>query len=154
MADLFELTLSVGLRDGLSDQERAELCWHLGTGPEPGTLRIVTEFPLVVVDDDGVPVVENHPEPLLAGHGEAFRVGGVLHSALVREGGGWTLTSRQEIHPDGFAGLGDLLVWLAARAADRHRRPDGSVELGGIRAYEDTRARPLLVRDGSVTWPS
>ncbi|MGV9628772.1 hypothetical protein [Streptomyces sp. NPDC003487] len=108
----------------------------------------------MVVDDDGVPVVENHPEPLLAGHGEAFRAGGVPHSALVRERGGWTLTSRQEIHPAGFAGLGDLLAWLAARAADRHRRPDGSVELGGIRAYEDTRPRPLLVRDGSVTWPS
>ncbi|MEU6479336.1 hypothetical protein ABZ858_21070 [Streptomyces sp. NPDC047017] len=34
-------------------------------------------------DDDGEPVVEDHPEPLLGCHGEGFEVGGVLGSALL-----------------------------------------------------------------------
>lgn len=155
VADLFELTLALDLRDELTREEMAELRWHLGAGPEPETLRIVTEFPVVVIDDDsGEPVIENHPEPLLGAEGEAYKVGGVLDSALVRQDGAWMLTIRQEIHPDGYDCLGDLLVWLAAKAGDRHRHPDGSVEVGRIRAYEDTVPQPLLVRDGAVLWPN
>ncbi|MFD8391021.1 hypothetical protein ACFV2N_17925 [Streptomyces sp. NPDC059680] len=71
MADMFELMLTLDLRDEFSEEELAELRWHLGAGPKPETLRIVTEFPLVVEDEHGEPVIENHPEPLLASHGEA-----------------------------------------------------------------------------------
>ncbi|AOR29846.1 hypothetical protein BFF78_00995 [Streptomyces fodineus] len=158
MADMFELMLTLDLRDEFSEEELAELRWHLGAGPEPETLRIVTEFPLVVEDENGQPVIENHPEPLLGDHGEAFKVEGALVSVLLRRQetrcGAWALTSRQEIHPDGFERVGELLGWLATKADDRHRRFDGSVDLGWIRSYAERRPEPLLVRDGEVVWPS
>lgn len=65
MSDVFELAVSVDLRDELSEQELAELHWHLGIGPQPERLSIVTEFPFVVVDEAGEPVVEDEPRPLL-----------------------------------------------------------------------------------------
>ncbi|MEU4932552.1 hypothetical protein AB0G54_39680 [Streptomyces yokosukanensis] len=155
---MFELMLTLDLRDELSEEELAELRWHLGAGPKPETLRIVTEFPLVVEDEDGQPVIENYPEPLLADHSEAFKVEGALDSVLERREdaacGAWALTSRQEIHPDGFDLVGELLGWLATKADARHRRFDGSVDLGWIRSYEECQPEPLLVRDGEVVWPS
>ncbi|MGV4985717.1 hypothetical protein ACVB8X_06590 [Streptomyces sp. NRAIS4] len=66
----------------------------------------------------------------------------------------WALTSRQEIHPDGFERLGELLGWLATKAAAGHRRFDGSVDLGRIRTYEERQPEPLLIRDREVVWPS
>ncbi|MEU6479335.1 hypothetical protein ABZ858_21065 [Streptomyces sp. NPDC047017] len=42
MAGLFELLLTVDLRDEVTRQEIAELHGHLGLGPRPQTLRIVT----------------------------------------------------------------------------------------------------------------
>ncbi|MFD8394786.1 hypothetical protein ACFV2N_37760 [Streptomyces sp. NPDC059680] len=115
---MFELMLTLDLRDEFSEEELAGR-WHLGAGPKPETLRIVTEFPLVVEDEHGEPVIENHPEPLLASHGEAFKMEGALVSVLERRadtgGGAWALTSRQEVHPDGFELVGELLGWLATR---------------------------------------
>ncbi|MDA2811815.1 hypothetical protein O4J56_14325 [Nocardiopsis sp. RSe5-2] len=35
MADVFELAITVDLRDEISEEEVAELRWHLGLGPEP-----------------------------------------------------------------------------------------------------------------------
>ncbi|MFI5642960.1 hypothetical protein ACIA8H_36995 [Streptomyces goshikiensis] len=158
MADIFELMLTLDLRDELSEDDLAELRWHLGLGPRPEVLRIVTEFPFVYADDDGELVVEDHPEPLLGDHGEAFNVDGALVSVLLRRErtrfGAWALTSRQEIHPDQFDLMGVLLGWLATKAGDCHRRSDGSVDLGWIRFYESRQAEPLVVRDGVVVWPS
>lgn len=150
--------LTLDLRDELSEDELAELRWHLGLGPKPEILRIVTEFPFVDEDDDGVLVVEDHPQPLLGQHGEAFEVDGALVSVLLRRErtsfGAWALTSRQEIHPDQFALTGRLLGWLAAKADDRRRRFDGSVDLGWTRFYESRQVEPLVVREGVVIWPS
>ncbi|WAZ19028.1 hypothetical protein STRCI_000047 [Streptomyces cinnabarinus] len=158
MADIYELMLAVDLCDDVSEDELAELQWHLGLGPRPGALRIVTGFPCVVEDDHGELAVEDHPEPLLGCHGEASMVEGVLVSVLVRRQdtrrGAWAVTSRQEIHPDGFERTGELLAWLAGKAGDGHRRPDGSVEMGWTRFYEERRPEPLVVRDGVVVWPS
>ncbi|GHI04874.1 hypothetical protein [Streptomyces cellostaticus] len=158
MADIFELTLALDLSDELSVEELAELRWHLGTGRMPETLRIVTEFPVVVEGEDGEPVIEDHPEPLLGHHGEGCKVGGALVSVLLRRQatghGGWALTSRQEVHPDDFERTGELLSWLATKASDRHRRFDGSVDLGWIRFYEERQPEPLVVRDETVVWPS
>ncbi|MCW5251569.1 hypothetical protein [Streptomyces sp. SHP 1-2] len=157
MADFYELTLTLDLRDELSEGEAAELRWHLGLGPAPEVPGIVTAFPVCVEGPDGEPVAGDDPRPLLDGGGAAYRVGGALVSALCRrEGarpGGWALTSRQEIHPDAFDLVGDLLCWLAAKAADRHRRKDGGVVLGWTRFYESSSAEPLVVRDGAVGWP-
>ncbi|MGW3088979.1 hypothetical protein [Streptomyces sp. NPDC001108] len=158
MADIFELMLTLDLRDELSEDELVELRWHLGLGPEPETLHIVTEFPSWNEDDDGVLVVEDHPQPLLACHGEAFKVDGALVSVLLRRKaplyGAWALTSRQEIHPDQFDLTGELLGWLATKAGDCHRRFDGSVDLGWTRFHESRQTEPLVVRDGVVNWPS
>ncbi|GGS12006.1 MULTISPECIES: hypothetical protein [Streptomyces] len=158
MADLFELTLALDLRDELSVGEVAELHWHLGSGPMPEKLRIVTDFPVVTEDEQGGFIIENRPEPLLGQQGAAYKVGGVLVSVLLRRQDTktdvWALTSRQEIHPDDFERTGELLGWLAARAGERHKGPDGSVVLGWIRFHEECRPHPLIVSDGTVVWPS
>ncbi|MGW7056734.1 hypothetical protein [Streptomyces sp. NPDC054887] len=154
MADIFELSLVLNLRDSLLDEEVAELRWHLGLGGKPETLRIVMAFPIVVEDGYGEFVTEDHPVPLLGRHGEAGKVDGALVSVLLRtESGAWALTARQEIHPDEFDRTGELLSWLATRADDRHRSSTGVVRLGWIRFCESERFEPLAVRDGEVVWP-
>ncbi|MFD3327400.1 hypothetical protein [Streptomyces sp. NPDC058701] len=173
MSDIHELTVAVDLRDEISATELAELRWHLGIGPRPERLSIVTEFPVVVVDDSGAPVVEDDPRPLLAGNGAAARVGGVLGSALEPRTDpprrGWALTCRQEVHPDEFEEVGELLGWLAARAHATHRLADGAdraggadgsdtaggaVRIGFLRFHEDEVPAALRVEDGRVRWPA
>lgn len=150
--------LTLDLRDELSEEELAELRWHLGLGPQPEVLRIVPRVPFVVEGDHGELVVEDHPEPLLGDHGEATKVDGALVSVLVHKQdtrrSAWSLTSRQEIHPDAFEATGELLMWLAKKAGDSHRHPDGGVSVGWTRFYEERQPEPLVVRDGLVVWPS
>ncbi|WP_329286596.1 hypothetical protein [Streptomyces sp. NBC_00691] len=158
MSDIHELTIAVDLRDEISEGELAELSWHLGIGPRPERLSIVTEFPLVVVDDSGTPVIEDEPYPLLAGRGAAPRVGGVLCSALADRADlprkGWSLTSRQEVHPDEFERVGELLAWLAARAHATHRLGDRAVGIGFLRFCEAEVPEVLRVEGGQVGWPA
>ncbi|MFJ5863435.1 hypothetical protein ACIQEY_03310 [Streptomyces parvus] len=153
MSDIHELTVTVDLREGLSEQQLTELRWHLGLGPQPAHLTVVTDFPCVVVDD-GVPRIENEPRPLLAGSGPAWRTTGALCSALAARdglpGGGWALTSRTEIHPDEAEEVGALLGWIAEHAQDTLRRGDGTVRLGYYRASEDPEPSALESRDGRV----
>ncbi|MFH9607092.1 hypothetical protein [Streptomyces sp. NPDC017448] len=157
MADIFELSIVLNLRENLPDEEIAELRWHLGLGGKPETLHLVTSFPVVVEDACGNPVVENRPVPLLGRHGEAWKVDGALVSVLLRpeeaRHGSWALTVRQEIHPDEFASTGELLRWLATRADERHRSSSGEVRLGWTRFYESDRYEPLVVRNDEVIWP-
>ncbi|KJY27089.1 hypothetical protein VR46_39485, partial [Streptomyces sp. NRRL S-444] len=98
------------------------------------------------------------PYPLLAGHGTAWRVGGVLCSALTRRADppwkGWSLTSRQEIHPDEFEKVGELLCWLATRAHDTHLLGDSAVGIGSLRFYEADAPDALQVKSGQVNWPT
>ncbi|MFD9379755.1 hypothetical protein ACFWBH_30265 [Streptomyces sp. NPDC059999] len=84
MSDIHELLIVVDLRDEISETELAELSWHVGTGPQPGRLSIVTEFPIVIVDDSGSPMIEDGPHPLLAGQGAASRVGGAIRVGFLR----------------------------------------------------------------------
>ncbi|MFG2985558.1 hypothetical protein ACGFYQ_30595 [Streptomyces sp. NPDC048258] len=158
MSDIHELMIAVDLRDELSDQELAELSWHLGIGPQPERLSIVTAFPFVVVDDSGNPVIEDEPYPLLAGSGTASRVGGALCSALASRADlprkGWSLTSRQEIHPDEFEQVGELLRWLATRAHETHLLGDDVVGIGYLRFHEARIPDPLRVDNGQVSWPA
>lgn len=158
MSDIYELMIAVDLRDEISQQELAELSWHLGIGPQPECLSIVTEFPVVIVDDSGIPEIEDEPYPLLAGHGAAWRVGGVLCSALASRADppwqGWSLTSRQEIHPDEFEKVGELLCWLATRTHETHLLGDSSVGIGSLRFYEAEVPDVLQVKSGQVNWPT
>ncbi|MGW1408417.1 hypothetical protein [Streptomyces sp. NPDC002403] len=158
MSDVYELAISADLRDELSEQELAELRWHLGMGPQPECLSIVTRFPVVVEDESGDPVIEDEPRPLLGGSGPAWRVGGVLGSALAGRADlprkGWSLTSRQEIHPDEFDQVGELLGWLAARVHDPHPLADGAVAIGCLRFHEHVTPETLKAANGQIVWPS
>ncbi|MFJ3961501.1 hypothetical protein [Streptomyces sp. NPDC090036] len=158
MSDIHELTIAVDLRDEISEAELAELSWHLGIGPRPERLSIVTRFPFVVEDDSGNPVIEDDPHPLLAGRGAASRVGGVLCSALAGRGDlprkGWSLMARQEIHPDEFDRVGELLCWLAERAHETHLLGDGAVRIGFLRFHEAEVPDLLRVESGQVGWPA
>ncbi|MCX4391749.1 hypothetical protein OG887_38365 [Streptomyces sp. NBC_00053] len=158
MSDVYELAVSVDLRDELSETESAELRWHLGIGPQPERLSVVTEFPIVVEDEAGEPVIENEPRPLLAGSGAARRIGGVLGSALAGRADlpwkGWSLTSRQEIHPDDFDRVGELLCWLAERVHDTHRHGDDVVSIGHLRFHESLTPEVIEVANGRITWPA
>ncbi|WP_370417250.1 hypothetical protein AB8O64_00950 [Streptomyces sp. QH1-20] len=157
MSDLYELMIAVDLRDEISENELAELSWHLGIGSQPEHLSIVTKFPVVVEDDSGAPVIEDDPYPLLAGRGAASRVGGVLCSALASRADlprkGWSLMSRQEIHPDEFEKVGELLCWLATRAHETHLLGDGAVGIGFLRFHEAQVPDVLQVEAGQVSWP-
>ncbi|MFF3014784.1 hypothetical protein [Streptomyces sp. NPDC057939] len=156
MSDFHELMIAVDLREEISEAELADLRWHLGMGPRPESLSIVTDFPVVVEDDSGAPVIEDDPYPLLAEQGPAWRVGGVLFSALASRADlprkGWSLTSRQEIHPDQFEKVGELLCWLAGRADTSHLRENGAVRVGFLRFQETDVPAALRVEDGQVNW--
>lgn len=153
MADMSELSMAMDLRDDISDREIAELRWHLGLESRPVELTIVREFPVVVETDEGELVTEDDPVPLLGCHDTASKVAGALTSVLLRRAAGWALTARQEIHPDDFDRVGELLTWLATKADGRHERFDGSVRVGWIRFYEEEQPSALVVRDGEVVWP-
>lgn len=157
VSDIYELAVSVDLRDELSEPELVELRWHLGIGPRPERLSIVTDFPVVVEDEAGEPVIEDEPRPLLAGSGAAWRIGGVLCSALAGRADlprkGWSLASRQEIHPDEFEKAGELLCWLAGRVHDTHRQLDGVVSIGHLRFHESLMPEELQVANGQIVWP-
>jgi hypothetical protein len=158
MSDVYELAISVDLRDELSEPELAELRWHLGLGPQPERLSVVTEFPIVVEYEAGQPVVENEPRPLLAGSGAARRIGGVLGSTLVGRADlpwkAWSLTSRQEAHPDDFDKVGELLRWLAERVHNTHRHMDDVVSIGHLRFHESLAPEVIEVANGQIAWPA
>ncbi|MFJ9078819.1 hypothetical protein ACIRO3_26795 [Streptomyces sp. NPDC102278] len=158
MSDIHELRIAVDLRDEISEGELGELSWHLGLGPRPERLSIVVDFPVVVVDDSGTPVVEDDPYPLLSGQGAASRVGGELCSTLVSRADlprkGWSLTSRQEIHPDEFEKVGELLCRLATRADETHLLGNGAVGVGLLRFHETEVPDVLQVKAGQVDWPA
>jgi hypothetical protein len=133
VADLHEVLITAELPADLPEAELAELRWHLGLGPEPEELTIVTDcFPLVTVDEDGESLPEDQWDadtyPLLAERGPAdARVGGVLFSELAyREDPsdpGWALSARQVLHSDDLTLLTQLLRWLQGRAVGRRGGP-------------------------------
>jgi hypothetical protein len=148
MSDVHDFLLVLDLRPGLPDEEINELRWHLGLGPQPEQLTIVIDFDEVMLDETGEPVVASHPRPLLGEQGPSWRTGGALVSQLVaRDDGGWAVTSRQELHPDEFERIDQLLDWLAARARD-----GGSPRfIGYLRPLEDAAVTtPLTIADGRI----
>ncbi|OLF17086.1 hypothetical protein [Actinophytocola xanthii] len=148
MSDVHDFLLVLDLRPEVSEEKINELRWHLGLGPQPENLTIVTDFDEVMVDEAGEPIVESHPRPLLGEQGPAWRTGGALVSQLVaRADGGWAVTSRQELHPDDFDRVSALVDWLAA-----HARDAGNPQfIGYLRPLEDaTVATPLTITDGRV----
>ncbi|MGW4798360.1 hypothetical protein ACWEPC_38670 [Nonomuraea sp. NPDC004297] len=146
MADVYELLVSVDLYD-LTEAEAVELQWHLGLAPMPAARGVVPDHTEPVFTEDGRIDGETGPWPLLAGGGPARRIGGVLFSAMARDGARWALTSRQELHPDEFEDVGGLLAWLHARALD-------SVGFRcHLRFYEDCGFEEVDVVNGETVWP-
>lgn len=151
MADLYELVLALDLRD-LPPDEEAELRWHVGDGERParlvfGTDRFLEAWPL---GDPGDPDCEwetADPEPLFAATGPAHRIGGARVALLVeRDGGGWALTVRQDLHPDQFYALRSIIDRLGPHAVH-----EGFA--GHLRFYESDAVAPLIVHDGRITPP-
>lgn len=158
MGDLYELNMSVVLGADRSEIELTELRWHLGLAPRPVRLRIVTTFPVVAWQDDR-PVLVDAPTPLLARRGRTRTSGREQYGTLAASSGGpgWLLGARQEIHPDDFPMLGDLLAWLAAQATGQPvpaHPQSGAHEIARLLCREAGADAPLLVRDGQVGWPA
>ncbi|MFJ1831211.1 hypothetical protein [Streptomyces sp. NPDC088178] len=97
MSDLHELQLTLDLPGSLPGADLALLRWHL--------------------EGDGSKPEATYTYPLLSGRGPAQRIGGVLVSVLEPSKHGWALTARQEVHPDEFDQLRELVGWLAARTS-------------------------------------
>lgn len=145
MADIYDFFLAIDLRDDFSEQELAELRWHLGLGPRPAELTILTDF--ATFEDDS-------PFPVLGRRGAGSRIGGVVLSLLEARPNGWALTTRQELHPDEFEELDAFLAWLAGKADYDYLAADGTTKSGGfgqfvgyLRWYEDAAIDKLLVID-------
>lgn len=104
-----------------------------------------------MVEDESGSMVDLEPEPLLGVHGPAWKVGGMLSASLERTCLGWQLDARQEVHPQTFEEMTELMVWLYRRVDFGMVRADGSVEIGRLRSYEDSEPVPLVVRDDHVS---
>lgn len=159
MADLYELVLNVDVRGDITDDELAELRWHVGQGPRPERLPIGTDayletFPLGDPSDPDCEWETAELAPMFAQQGAAWRVGGVLVAELVgrKQPDGWALTVRQELHPDLFYQLRTLLQWVGAHAAN----PGAGVECfaGYLRFYETTQIMPLVLMNGQIAMPA
>ncbi|MCC3654109.1 hypothetical protein LIX60_22115 [Streptomyces sp. S07_1.15] len=125
MSDVYELQLHLDLTASTPANTLTRLRRHLGLEPWPDGAA-----------DDG---------PLLAARGPAARISGVLVGELAEHPPGWSLTARQEIHPDQFQDLHLLLKRLAA-----HTGAPGPI--GQLRFLED-HIPDLIVptEDGEVT---
>ncbi|MEU7581237.1 hypothetical protein AB0B50_26955 [Streptomyces sp. NPDC041068] len=124
MSDLHELQLALDLPHDLPADDLSLIRWHLGE--EAGTRH-----------------AEGEECPLLSARGPAARIGGVLIGELQRGERGWSLTVRQEVHPDEFDALRSLVAWLAARTTTV-----GTV--GHLRFLEDHVPDVLVVESGSA----
>ncbi|MGB3444147.1 MAG: hypothetical protein WBA97_35870 [Actinophytocola sp.] len=156
MADSYEIVLAMDIRADLTDDELAELRWHLGQGPLPERLPIGTDqylpaFPLGDPGDPGCEWETAEPEPLFARHGPAHHIGGALVAVLAdRETPrSRSLTVRQELHPDEFYSLRTILDWLGRHST----RDSGEHYLGHLRFYENTETTPLVLSNGTIAVP-
>src|SRR5262249_17834697 len=129
--DSYEFLLNIDLRDDLSEGELAEVRWHLGLGPQPAEVVIVTTTYPVPADDGSRPEV---PLPVLAGEGAPTHVHGVQVSTMARRNPfgapGWGITARQELHVDAIEDVRTFVQWLVQHA-DYPYRKDGVDREGG-----------------------
>ncbi|MEU4537461.1 hypothetical protein AB0G15_21620 [Streptosporangium sp. NPDC023825] len=159
MADIYEFVLSVNIRADVTDDELAELRWHVGQGPRPerlpiGTDRYVETYPLGDPDDPGCEWEDAEAEPVFARRGAARRVGGALVAELVarERPDGWALTVRQELHPDDFYQVRTLLAWLGRCSADAHAAGVESF-VGYLRFHESAEIASLVLSNGRIRVP-
>jgi hypothetical protein len=160
VADIYELLLTMDLRADITDDEVAELRWHVGQGPRPERLPIGTDayletYPLGDPADPECRWETATPEPVFAQRGAARRTGGALVAELIRreQADGWALTVRQELHPDELYQLRTLLDWLGARSVGS--QADGiEFFVGYLRFHESVEMTPLVLLNGQIRVPS
>lgn len=159
VADIFEFVLSMDLRTDITDDELAELRWHVGQGPRPERLPLGSDnylptHPLGDPEDPDCEWETEEPAPAFARRGGAGKVGGALVAELVarEQPDGWSLTVRQEAHPDEFYQLRTLLDWLGRNSLDAAA---GGIPffVGYLRCYESTEVEPLILSDGRIRLP-
>ncbi|MFB7915738.1 hypothetical protein [Streptomyces sp. NPDC056061] len=124
MSDLYELQLALDLRDSLSPAELGYLRGHLGESMDATEEAVMAE---------------GDTYPLLSSRGPAWRIGGVLVGSLCRGSRGWSLTIRQEVHPDQFDDLQHLLTLLGTWTT--------SVGTIGYLRFYETEAPDVLIAD-------
>ncbi|MEV5550622.1 hypothetical protein AB0L35_31550 [Streptomyces sp. NPDC052309] len=124
MADIYELQLMLDLPASLPARDVELLRWHLGQ--EGGR------------QDDG------YEYPLWDARGPARRIGGAALGELSPDDEGWTLTVRQEAHPDEFDDLRRIVLWLGARTTTIG-------VIGHLRFYEAHVPDVLIAQGGTVS---
>jgi hypothetical protein len=164
VSDLYELVLAMDIRTDLTEDELAELRWHVGQGPRPeqlpsGADSYLATYPLGDPEDPDCEWETEEPRPAFAQRGAAIRVGGALVAELVARNDpeGWALTVRQELHPDDFYRLRTLLDWLGPHSV---HAGTGGAETGGIafvvghlRFEENHDSEPFLLVNGQIRVP-
>jgi hypothetical protein len=153
--DTYEVLLALDIHGDLTDCELAELRWHLGQGPLPerlpmGTDRYLPAYPLGDPEDLDCAWETAAPEPLFAQHGPGRHIGGALVAVMTGRGApeSWSLTIRQELHPDEFYALRAFLHWLG-----RHTTHSTERHIGHLRFCESTATTPLVLSGGTVALP-
>jgi hypothetical protein len=141
---------NIDLRDDLSEAQLAEVRWHLGLGPQPAEVTIVTTTYIVPAEDGSWPEVLL---PVLAGKGEAVYFRGGQVSAMARrsfERSGRGITARQELHVDGIEDLRTFVAWLVGHA-DCNR----DEVIGYLRRFDHPVDSPsyITVKDDELDWP-
>jgi len=158
VADTYEVLLAVDIHGDLGDEELAELRWHLGQGPLPkrlpmGTDQYLPTFPLGDPEDPDCAWETAEPEPLFAQHGPAHHISGALVAVLTEREApeGWSLTVRQELHPDEFYALRAFLYWLGPHST--HAPGSSEHHIGHLRFHESTAVIPLVLSNGTIAQP-
>lgn len=159
VGDIYEVVLTMDIRADVTDDELAELRWHVGQGSRPERLPIrgdnyLATFPLGDPHDPDCEWETAEPEPAFPQRGAAWNVGGALVAELVRreESDGWSLTVRQEFHPDDFYQLRTLLDWLG-RCSVNAQISDIAFFVGYMRFYENAEIAPLVLLNGRIRVP-
>lgn len=147
MADRYELVLDVDLAPILTEDELAELRWHVGRSPQPdrlvlGTDKFLPAFPLGDPTDPDCEWETADPEPLFA----AAEPDAPAADLTSRTPAGWHLKARQEFHPDSFPALRAFLEWLGPRVTEPG-------QIGHLRSYEDTEPEPVLAENQTIILP-
>jgi hypothetical protein len=155
VSDTYELLLTMDIRPDLPEDEFAELKWHVGQGSRPERLPLGTDdylatYPLGDPNDPDCEWEIAEPEPAFAQRGAASIAGGALVADLVRreQPDGWSLTVRQELHPDVFYPLRTLLDWLGRNTANGR-----NAFIGYLRHHESLDIEPLVLLDGQIRVP-
>ena len=159
MGDMYEVVLTMDIRADVTGDELAELRWHVGQGPRPerltmGTDNYLNTRPLGDPSDPDCEWDTDEPAPAFTLRGAGWKIEGALVAELVRREGpdGWSLTVRQEFHPDEFYQLRSMLNWLGPHSVNANVN-DIPFFVGYMRFYENDEITPFVLLNGRIGLP-